>query len=611
VDRINDEFDLREARANSFQKEAIKFERQMADIELKKQKALLDASNEVLKARGSVAGGVGGMTTGATGLLQGSTGISSDAHFDVRRMDGGYISPDQALALLDPAVRRQLTMTSPYGPRNTGIPGASTFHKGVDLAGPANTPLNLAPGYSMVGQGEEGGLGYAATVQGPQGEMYKVGHLQRPGAGAGAGAGAPRKVPGSEKRDIVADQKAQLAVAQQSLAVQIAEAQAVRDAAIAWAEYTTAITPIEEQKLQNSLLAKKNELVKSGLPDDVIEREMKQFETQQKTAMAVDVVNKMLNSKKISAEKAASMIAELNKNMADYNKLLGDNLALQNQQKFDANMGALRKQLDIAGIIDPRKELRARIAQERTGYSAEQVEQEALLQEQVNAAQKARDQLRGIASTIGDSFGEAFKGIITGSMTVREALAGLFQSIANSFADMVAQMIAEWLKAQLIQGFQSLFSAVLPGLGAAAGGLSSGFSAGTSSAIDTGAAGWASSFATPLKFANGGIASGGFQAFANGGIVTGPTLGLVGEGRYNEAVIPLPDGKSVPVDLGGMAGGMGGEVTSNIVVNINNGQMQGNGNSNGSELGRKIEGAVKQVLVSELRPGGILSSGRR
>jgi tape measure domain-containing protein len=220
-------------------------------------------------------------------------------------------------------------------------------------------------------------------------------------------------------------------------------------------------------------------------------------------------------------------------------------------------------------------------------------------------------QLVQAANAIGDAFGEAFKGVITGSMTAQEALAGFFQNIANYFADMVAQMIAEWLKAQLIQGFQSLFSAVLPGLGAAAGGLSSGFSAGTSSAIDTGAAGWASSFATPLKFANGGIASGGFQAFANGGIVTGPTLGLVGEGRYNEAVIPLPDGKSVPVDLGGMAGGMGGEVTSNIVVNINNGQMQGNGNSNGSELGRKIEGAVKQVLVSELRPGGILSSGRR
>lgn len=52
-------------------------------------------------------------------------------------------------------------------------------------------------------------------------------------------------------------------------------------------------------------------------------------------------------------------------------------------------------------------------------------------------------------------------------------------------------------------------------------------------------------------FANGGIAKGGFRAFANGGIVTGPTLGLVGEGRFSEAVVPLPNGRSIPVQLGG------------------------------------------------------------
>ena len=110
--------------------------------------------------------------------------------------------------------------------------------------------------------------------------------------------------------------------------------------------------------------------------------------------------------------------------------------------------------------------------------------------------------------------------------------------------------------------------------------------------------------------ANGGIAPGGFRAFATGGIVTGPTLGLVGEGKYNEAVIPLPDGKSVPVDLGGMSGG--GAITSNIVINMNSdGQSSSNANgSNSAELGRKIEGAVKQVMVAELRPGGILA-GRR
>ena len=31
----------------------------------------------------------------------------------------------------------------------------------------------------------------------------------------------------------------------------------------------------------------------------------------------------------------------------------------------------------------------------------------------------------------------------------------------------------------------------------------------------------------------------------------GPTLGLMGEGKYNEAIVPLPDGKSIPVQLGG------------------------------------------------------------
>jgi len=58
------------------------------------------------------------------------------------------------------------------------------------------------------------------------------------------------------------------------------------------------------------------------------------------------------------------------------------------------------------------------------------------------------------------------------------------------------------------------------------------------------AADWVSSW-----FAMGGIAPGGFQAFASGGTVTKPTIGMVGEGRYNEAIVPLPDGKSIPVQM--------------------------------------------------------------
>jgi len=248
----------------------------------------------------------------------------------------------------------------------------------------------------------------------------------------------------------------------------------------------------------------------------------------------------------------------------------------------------LQNRLKLAGILDPRIELRTRLGQERPEFSPDKIEKIATLQETIAEIEKARDQLKSIAASIGDAFGEAFKGIVTGTSSAREALANFFQSVADAFADMVAQMISQWLQAQLLQGFASLF----PGGGG--GNLGS-----TASNLNK--------YAPLLPMANGGIAPGGFQAFANGGIVKGPTLGLVGEGRYNEAVIPLPDGKSVPVDL---AGATGNQITSNIVVNVSS---DGRASSSGADsvgLGRKIEGAVKQVIVEELRPGGVLA-GRR
>lgn len=68
-------------------------------------------------------------------------------------------------------------------------------------------------------------------------------------------------------------------------------------------------------------------------------------------------------------------------------------------------------------------------------------------------------------------------------------------------------------------------------------------------------------------FAKGGVMSPGgplpLRAYASGGIASSPQLAVFGEGSMNEAFVPLPDGRRIPVDLNG--GGGGG---ANVVVNV-------------------------------------------
>ena len=103
--------------------------------------------------------------------------------------------------------------------------------------------------------------------------------------------------------------------------------------------------------------------------------------------------------------------------------------------------------------------------------------------------------------------------------------------------------------------------------------------------------------------ANGGIAPGGFRVFASGGIANRPTLGMIGEGKYNEAVVPLPDGKSIPVT------GAGNNVTVNVAVDAQGQSAATEVSGNGArELGYRVSQAVQAELVEQQRPGGLLSA---
>jgi tape measure domain-containing protein len=128
------------------------------------------------------------------------------------------------------------------------------------------------------------------------------------------------------------------------------------------------------------------------------------------------------------------------------------------------------------------------------------------------------------------------------------SVTGVIGAAASSIMGIVAgvSQMGSGGTSGVLGGIGSIFMGLggaLGGIGGMfGGGLSSAFSGGASSAIGTGASGWSTAFATPLRFANGGT-------------VTGPTLGLVGEGKYNEAIVPLPDGRSIPVQMKGASGG--------------------------------------------------------
>lgn len=620
-------FDLREARANSFQKDAIRFQRELAQIEQERANAMFKARSDVLLAQGSVAGGtrpVGGATGGATGagIIEYISGDPSRADY---RPDHGTIERYHdhiAFATRELAIAAYKKLTA-AGLKVTEFQG---YGKGV--TGPHSGPGSLhhkglamdVPGYQHGGSGPIGAKEYAGSAR-----VRAV--LGIGGAGSGAaGAGAPRKVPGSEKRDILAEQAAENALRKEKLLGLQEEEFYYKRIAVAIANYAASIFSPEEQQLQNNLLEKRNNLIKQGASKDVIDFEMERYEMQEKFKNGIEVANKkieennaLVSEGRMSQEKATEQnaihnntIEELTKNLNQVNPLLERKNKLTKDGAFLTAMASLKNRLAIAKA--PTEDAARREELKQEGYRDDEIPRMMAIEEEIARLEELNQKSSDIASSISESITGAFKNIVTGSMAMQEALAGSFRSIGDYFADMVMKMIADYLKLSMIQGIKNILSMFAPGV-AAGGGFALGGPGGQGAA---GSYGSAMSPTSSLPSFTGGagfqpvsMGAFGIQEFASGGIVQGPTLGLVGEGRYNEAIIPLPDGKSVPVQLAGGSEGTSAPINTNIVVNVKNGQSDSQVTGNqGNQLGREIEGAVRQVILKEIRPGGIIYSSR-
>jgi tape measure domain-containing protein len=268
----------------------------------------------------------------------------------------------------------------------------------------------------------------------------------------------------------------------------------------------------------------------------------------------------------------------------------------------------LQREVDLLRLRNQAAVLNAPLGQERLvelqqnpNLTPEQAKAQFALEEQNRRLQVLREGASSLAGTINSTLGDSLVNLATNFGNAQQIGLNFLQTLADGFKQLASTIIQELTRAFVNQAVSKIFgfavNALVPGGASAVGGgnsvaqLNQGFQQ-----------------YPLLANANGNILRGGFQAFANGGVVTGPTLGLVGEGRFNEAVVPLPDGRKIPVDLGGNTGN---NISTNIVVNVNNGQASSQVNGGGGQsLGRELEGAVRSVILKESRPGGIIYNQR-
>ena len=211
-----------------------------------------------------------------------------------------------------------------------------------------------------------------------------------------------------------------------------------------------------------------------------------------------------------------------------------------------------------------------------TSALADLLEQGKSLQEAVEDATDLAQISEKLAKGFASEMTTAFTAMVDGSKSAKDA----FKDMASSMLQMITKLIMEMivlnaLKASPLGGFFK------------DGGVSK----------------------DPVTSAYGGVYSKGREvaSMAPGGIVSGPRQGYPAVLHGTEAVVPLPKGRSIPVEMRG-GGGQVNNINVSVAVDGQRGATAVHSNENqGKQMGEAIAATVRLELSKQKRNGGMLS----
>jgi hypothetical protein len=228
-----------------------------------------------------------------------------------------------------------------------------------------------------------------------------------------------------------------------------------------------------------------------------------------------------------------------------------------------------------------------------------------LLKEKVDLEGTFRDMLlTSFSKSVGKLSGDVASGavgVLKGEKTGKEAM----KEIAESFAEtMITQLIQQFTANILAQLLSSLLTTT------AVTQMNSAAIAANTIAVTANTAATMAGAAIPLRYGGTvpGYRNGGIISAAEGTVANGPQGGYPAILHGKEAVVPLGEKNSIPVEF---KGGSPSGVTNSVVnVTVNSDGSSQMDEKSATDLGRSIQSAVTNEISRQQRSGGLLAGPR-